>query len=44
MTVGDNGYETTGKTDPGIFSPLSRRFYASRAYREEGPGIIMITG
>jgi hypothetical protein len=27
-----------------FFSPLSRRFYASRAYKEEGKGIVTITG
>lgn len=27
-----------------FFSPLSRRFYASRAYREEGNGLVTITG
>jgi hypothetical protein len=27
-----------------FFSPLSRRFYASRAYKEEANGIVTITG
>lgn len=27
-----------------FYSPLSRRIYASRAYKEEGNGIITITG
>ncbi len=27
-----------------FFSPLSRRFYASRAYRDEGNGNVTITG
>jgi hypothetical protein len=27
-----------------FFSPLSRRFYASRAYKEEAPGVVTITG
>jgi len=27
-----------------FFSPLSRRFYASRAYRDEGGGNVTITG
>lgn len=27
-----------------FFSPLSRRFYASNAYKEEGTGLVTITG
>lgn len=27
-----------------FYSELSRRFYASRAYREERPGLVTITG
>jgi hypothetical protein len=27
-----------------FFSPLSRRFYATRAYREEENGLIIVTG
>lgn len=27
-----------------FWSPLSRRLYASRAYKESGPGIVTITG
>lgn len=27
-----------------FFSPLSRRFYASRAYKEDTKGIVTITG
>ena len=27
-----------------FFSPLSRRFYATRAYREEKNGLITVTG
>lgn len=27
-----------------FWSPLSRRFYASRAYKQERPGVVLITG
>ena len=27
-----------------FYSELTRRFYASKAYREEGPGLVTITG
>lgn len=27
-----------------FWSPLGRRFYASRAYREVKPGVVLITG
>jgi hypothetical protein len=27
-----------------FFSPLTRRFYATRAYREEPNGIVVVTG
>lgn len=27
-----------------FFSPLSRRFYASRAYKEEAQGVVVVTG
>lgn len=27
-----------------FFSPLSRRFYASRAYKEEANGLVIVTG
>ena len=27
-----------------FFSPMTRRFYATRAYRDEGNGLITVTG
>jgi hypothetical protein len=27
-----------------FWSPLGRRFYASRAYKQVGPGVVKITG
>jgi hypothetical protein len=27
-----------------FFSPLSRRFYATRAYKEISPGVVEVTG